>query len=180
MALPQIVIKSKAEAAALLGVDRAGQIRRMISIGSPGDNPPKGWKGVERILRLEFNDVVRNDYKNYDAPQSKDIRKLVKEARRLQEEKYDGILLIHCHAGKSRSTAAAYICNCIWRGPGRERESLQDIYHRRSIASPNSLMVKLADHMLAREGHMIKAFSKQKHAPGVQDPEHMDKARGEQ
>jgi predicted protein tyrosine phosphatase len=176
---PQVVIKSKSEAEALLGVDRASKIKKMISIGSKGDSKIRGSDQVDEVLRLNFDDVVRNDYKNYDPPRSKDVRRIIVFARRLQDENYNGIFLIHCQAGKSRSTAAAYICNCVWKGVGKEKESLQDVYRRRAIASPNSLMIKIADHMLNRDGAMLEEFLKKRHAPGVRNPEYIDRVRGE-
>lgn len=66
-------------------------------------------------------------------------------------------LLIHCAAGISRSTAAAFAILCKAMGPGREREALLEIRRIRNIAYPNRLMVAYADILLERDGAMLAA-----------------------
>lgn len=69
-----------------------------------------------------------------------------------------GVLLIHCHAGVSRSTAAAYMLACAAR-PAGEEQALAD--YLRSVcpqATPNPLMVALADQALGRDGAMSRAI----------------------
>lgn len=67
-------------------------------------------------------------------------------------------LLIHCHAGVSRSTAAAYVLACAVRPAGEEAALAQ---HLRAVcpeATPNALMVALADAALGRGGAMSAAI----------------------
>ena len=66
-------------------------------------------------------------------------------------------LLIHCWAGISRSCAAAYILACD-RNPGHEQEIAVDLRRRAPFATPNRLMVQLADDMLVRGGRMVDAI----------------------
>ena len=66
-------------------------------------------------------------------------------------------LLIHCWAGISRSTAAAFILLCDRLGPGSEQKIAQGLRARAPHAFPNPLLVRLADEALAREGRMIAA-----------------------
>jgi predicted protein tyrosine phosphatase len=66
-------------------------------------------------------------------------------------------LLVHCFAGISRSTAAAYILACVFGGPGRESALAANLRGSSPTATPNSLMIALADEMLGRQGRMIKA-----------------------
>ncbi len=63
--------------------------------------------------------------------------------------------LIHCQAGISRSTAAAFILLSILTGEWKERDCINEIYHRRSIMHPNPLMVSIADKLLDRKGKMV-------------------------
>ena len=66
-------------------------------------------------------------------------------------------MLIHCYAGVSRSTAGAFIAACALN-PGRpEAEIARTIRARSPTASPNPLMVALADRVLARQGRMVAA-----------------------
>ena len=66
-------------------------------------------------------------------------------------------LLIHCYAGVSRSTAAAFITACALNASRPEREIAQEIRTRSPTATPNALMVEIADRVLGREGRMIEA-----------------------
>ena len=67
-------------------------------------------------------------------------------------------LLIHCWAGISRSTAAAYIVLCDLHPPGREREIAALLRHHAPHAQPNRLMIRHADHLLARNGRMVQSI----------------------
>jgi predicted protein tyrosine phosphatase len=68
-------------------------------------------------------------------------------------------MLVHCWAGVSRSMAAAYILLCARIGPGYEIEIARTLRTRAPHASPNTLMVRLADETLGREGMMSKAIA---------------------
>ena len=67
-------------------------------------------------------------------------------------------MLVHCWAGVSRSMAAAYILLCDRAGPGYELEIARALRARASHASPNTLMVRLADEALTRERRMVEAI----------------------
>jgi predicted protein tyrosine phosphatase len=68
-------------------------------------------------------------------------------------------ILIHCWAGISRSSAAAYVlaCDC---NVGYEREIADELRRRGPCVTPNRLMVKLADDLLGRNGRMIAAIER--------------------
>jgi predicted protein tyrosine phosphatase len=66
-------------------------------------------------------------------------------------------LLVHCWAGISRSSAAAFMIACA-RDPGREREIAEMLRERAPFATPNRLMVELADDLLRRSGRMARAI----------------------
>jgi predicted protein tyrosine phosphatase len=66
-------------------------------------------------------------------------------------------MAIHCYAGVSRSTAAAFIAACALT-PDVEEERLARALRRASpTATPNKRLVALADARLDRAGRMIKA-----------------------
>jgi predicted protein tyrosine phosphatase len=65
--------------------------------------------------------------------------------------------LVHCWAGVSRSTAAAYIILCDIRGPGHEHAIARELREFAPHAQPNRLMIRHADQLLGREGRMIAA-----------------------
>ena len=64
-------------------------------------------------------------------------------------------VLVHCHAGVSRSTAAAYAILCQHTSPGMEMENLLHIQSLREWAYPNRLIIELADKVLNRKGGML-------------------------
>ena len=67
-------------------------------------------------------------------------------------------LLVHCFAGISRSTAAAFTAACALY-PQRDEVSIAQALRRASpTATPNALIVSLADQVLGREGRMVQAI----------------------
>ena len=66
-------------------------------------------------------------------------------------------LVIHCYAGVSRSTAAAFIAACLLDETRSEMAIAREIRARSPTATPNPLMVKIADRLLGRNGRMVEA-----------------------
>jgi predicted protein tyrosine phosphatase len=67
-------------------------------------------------------------------------------------------MVIHCWAGISRSTAAAYIAACAL-APARDEEAAADALRAAApSATPNARLVALADAALGRRGRMIRAI----------------------
>ena len=67
-------------------------------------------------------------------------------------------LVVHCYAGISRSTASAFAAACLLN-PNRDEISIaKQIRAASAIASPNRLIVSLADKALGREGRMVRAL----------------------
>jgi predicted protein tyrosine phosphatase len=66
-------------------------------------------------------------------------------------------IVIHCWAGISRSTAAAFAAACALN-PGRDEHEIAKAIRRLSpTALPNARIVHLADGLLDRKGRMITA-----------------------
>ena len=68
-------------------------------------------------------------------------------------------LVIHCFAGVSRSTAAAFIAACALLEPASEAALAQKIRALSPTATPNVRLVSLADGILQRGGRMIDAVA---------------------
>lgn len=66
-------------------------------------------------------------------------------------------MLVHCWAGISRSSAAAYILACERAPEVSEHRIAERLRQASSAATPNPLMVELADDMLGRGGRMVDA-----------------------
>lgn len=67
-------------------------------------------------------------------------------------------LLIHCYAGVSRSTAAAYIGACALTPHGHEAVLAVRLRAASPTATPNLRLVELADTLLGRAGRMAEAI----------------------
>ncbi|CCE08457.1 conserved hypothetical protein [Bradyrhizobium sp. STM 3843] len=66
-------------------------------------------------------------------------------------------LVVHCYAGISRSTASAFAAACMLNPHRDELAIAKAIRAASPIASPNRLIVSLADAALGRQGRMIRA-----------------------
>lgn len=107
-----------------------------------------------RHLHLAFHDIVeaRPDFVMPDRESVEAILDFGRSWNRAHP------MLIHCWAGISRSSAAAYVIACD-RSPGCERDLADELRRRAPFATPNRLMVALADDLLGRNGVMIDAIA---------------------
>ena len=69
-------------------------------------------------------------------------------------------LLIHCYAGVSRSTAAAYAAACALTATRDEPKLAGQLRQLSPTATPNARIVALADDLLGRGGRMIAAIER--------------------
>jgi predicted protein tyrosine phosphatase len=136
-------------------VSAARQPSHVLSLLSPnGELPLWGDLPADRTRLLQFHDIAE-PRPDLTPPSEAMIRDLLAFGR-----SWDGgkPMLIHCWAGISRSTAAAYILACD-RKPGAEEVLAQALRTASPTATPNPLMIRLADSLLRREGHMVKAIA---------------------
>lgn len=66
-------------------------------------------------------------------------------------------IVVHCYAGISRSTAAAFSAFCALRPSVDEAEIAARLRLRSPQATPNARFVALADEILGRGGRMVRA-----------------------
>ena len=79
-------------------------------------------------------------------------------------------LLVHCHAGVSRSTAATAIL-MLGQNPCLEEQVFQEISRLRPRNWPNSRMVEIADELLGCQGRFIAELKRHHARTAVQNPE---------
>ncbi|WP_102957827.1 tyrosine phosphatase family protein [Mangrovicella endophytica] len=107
-----------------------------------------------RHLFLGFNDIAE-PVEGLTPPGEDHLDQLLDFGRRWDRRKP---LAIHCWAGISRSTAAAYIL-AIAINPALDEMELADELRRRApSATPNPRLVALADARLERGGRMVQAI----------------------
>jgi predicted protein tyrosine phosphatase len=129
--------------------------KKAISILSPESSYPVfDSLAAADHLCLSFHDVAGHA-EGLSAPGAHDMQKLLTF---LRAWKQDTPLLVHCWAGISRSTAAGYIATCLFQPDADEHELARSLRAASPSATPNPLLVKLADDALGRDGRMVSAI----------------------
>lgn len=139
---------------------REQAVTHVLSILDPGFPDPTAFGAWQRHARLtlRFHDVIA-DYPGYEAPQREHIEALLAFGDDLHAagETLEH-LLIHCHAGVSRSTAALAIL-LAGEAPDDEAAVFERLARIRPQAWPNSRMVALADELMDRRGRLTAALT---------------------
>ena len=113
-----------------------------------------GGLNPERHLHLVFHDIV-TPVPDLIAPDAAVMQAILDFGRASTGARP---LLVHCWAGISRSSAAAYAIACD-RNPGFEQAIADELRRRSPVVTPNILMVRLADQALRRDGRMVAAIA---------------------
>src|SRR5690606_4529313 len=71
----------------------------------------------------------------------------------------NGDVLIHCHAGKSRSVAMALGVLSLLKPHADEKELIDDLLAIRPVAAPNIIVVAMVDELTGRGGKLLKAVA---------------------
>ena len=106
-------------------------------------------------LRLPINDISE-PVAGLVAPATKHVDKLISFVNTIWPGNVP--LVIHCWAGVSRSTAAAFITLCMKNSQTSEISIAEQLRDASPWAAPNPRLVALADARLSRNGRMIKAI----------------------
>lgn len=126
----------------------------IISLASPGATRANLPPDAE-ILRLTFHDIAGpSDGLSPVSPS--DVHRLLEFGAAWAG---DHPLLIHCWAGVSRSTAAAYVLACARSRVGDEAIIAGRLRAVAPFATPNPRIVALADAALCRQGAMSSAVA---------------------
>lgn len=126
----------------------------MTLLGPETADPLCGSIPAARRLILKFHDITA-PMPGYQPPVRATVESILAFGKTWDAA---APLLIHCWAGISRSTAAAYILACEYAGPGFETVLAAKLRGASPTATPNSLMIALADQILDRSGRMIAAI----------------------
>lgn len=126
-----------------------GAVSHVISFLDPELPEPESLHGLKAEWRVTFrmHDIIAPEA-GQELPTRADVERLLEVGHELHEMEIEH-LLIHCHMGTSRSTAAAAII-LAQHNPGREAEALAHIRRIRQPSWPNSLMLRLADELMGR------------------------------
>jgi predicted protein tyrosine phosphatase len=107
----------------------------------------------ENHLWLQVHDISEPQ-EGFVLPQSEHVEQLIAFVQRWPRET---ALVVHCYAGVSRSSAAAFVAVCALNPAGDEAAIAAAMRRASATASPNIRIVTIADQLLARQGRMIRA-----------------------
>jgi predicted protein tyrosine phosphatase len=132
-------------------------VTHVLSILDPGWPEPVALNvfEVNRRLRLRFHDVIEAQ-PGWVAPERWDVELLLAFGRDLVASNTTH-LLIHCHAGVSRSTAAAILVLAQTCPDRPANEAVQEVVRLRPRAWPNLRILELGDEILGRRGEIVDA-----------------------
>jgi predicted protein tyrosine phosphatase len=123
-------------------IDRGTHVARPLEIAA------------DRHLYVSISDIVEA-IDGHILPSDGHVAELLEFVRRWDRA---APMLIHCYAGVSRSTAAAFITACAL-SPHRDEYEIATAIRRNSpTATPNARLIALADAMLQRDGRMSAAI----------------------
>ncbi|PXW63083.1 protein tyrosine phosphatase [Methylobacterium sp. B4] len=136
-----------------IAAHRAGHLVTLATLGSAVERPAA--IRPEHHLRVGFSDIVA-PLEGHLPPGEAHVRAVLDFVAAWPRERP---LVIHCYAGISRSTAAAYAAVCALRPDRDEADVARELRQRAPSATPNRLFVEIADRLLGREGRMSAAIA---------------------
>ncbi|OCC05722.1 protein tyrosine phosphatase [Labrys sp. WJW] len=149
----QINVCSLSRLDATVAATGARQILTLINAGTKVIRPDAVEE--DRHLFLSMNDIVELAEEGQILPGEDHLSQLLAFVRAWDQATP---LVVHCYAGVSRSTAAAFTAACALNPTLDEHELAQTIRRLSPTATPNRRIVALADVRLGRNGRMLAAI----------------------
>jgi predicted protein tyrosine phosphatase len=110
---------------------------------------------VDNHLWIDIDDISA-PLDGYILPQAHHVEQLIEFVRTWDRSRP---LVAHCHAGISRSSAAAFVAACALAPNRDERMIALAVRQASPTALPNTRIVSLADRLLGRNGRMVAAVA---------------------
>ncbi|MBA1157817.1 tyrosine phosphatase family protein [Microvirga mediterraneensis] len=141
---------------------RDRSVTHVLSILDPNHPDPEAFEAYDRHRRtiLRFHDII-NPIPGMILPTPQDVEAILRFGDDVAEEeggRVEGHLLVHCHMGISRSTAAMLTLMAQANPDESEDRLFERLAEIRPQAWPNSLMVDFADDLLSRHGRLTDAL----------------------
>lgn len=133
----------------------------VLSILDPAAVSPPVFSsyGEHDRLELRFHDVIEENMPDHVVPERRHVEAILRFGRDLVAEPKPAHLLVHCHMGISRSSAALALILAQARPDWVASEILSEVVRIRSRAWPNLRMIELGEALLGRRGEMVAAVS---------------------
>lgn len=151
--MPSLHVCSLSRLAETVAATQASHLVTLINVGTPVERPTA--IGAERHLVVGVSDIVE-PMDGHILPAEAHVRAFLDFVEGWDRARP---LVIHCYAGISRSTAAVYIAACALAPERDETEIARALRRASAFATPNRLLVAIADRMLGREGRMLSAIA---------------------
>jgi predicted protein tyrosine phosphatase len=135
-------------------VDNVGA-RHIVTLMRKLDNVVRPETVLERNHLILSMDDISQPMEGYEMPGEAHVTRLVEFVRGWDRA---APMVVHCYAGISRSSAAAFTAVCAVNPNRDEAEIAQAMRRASAIASPNTRIVALADAALGRNGRMVRAI----------------------
>jgi predicted protein tyrosine phosphatase len=142
--------------------DRA--VTHVLSIIDPDCPDPEAFQAYDSHHRtiLRFHDIIE-PLPGYVMPEPGHVEDILAFGQSLSREagsRDEGHLLVHCHAGISRSTAAMAMLLAQTYPDQDEDRIFARLAEIRPQAWPNSRMIGFADRLLSRKGRLNAALGR--------------------
>lgn len=141
---------------------RERAVTHVLSILDPDHPDPEAFGAYDPHHRtiLRFHDIIA-PISGMVLPQPEHVEAVLRfgdEVAAGRAERAEGHLLVHCHMGISRSTAAMLTLMAQNAPDETEERLFERLVEIRPQAWPNSCMVAFADDLLARNGRLVEAL----------------------
>jgi predicted protein tyrosine phosphatase len=141
---------------------RTGGVTHVLSILDPGWPEPRPFQAYDPHHRttLHFHDAIEPGA-GLVLPDADDVEAILAFGRGIRRDHAAcRHVLVHCHKGVSRSTAAMLILEAQAHPQGDEDRLFARLREIRPQAWPNSRMVAFADELLGRGGNLVLALER--------------------
>ncbi len=132
--------------------ERAARLVSLVNAGTPVERPATIQEADH--LTLSMHDIV-DVLPEMTPPGQVHVENLLEFAQSWDRQKS---MVVHCFAGISRSTAAAYIIASALSPRRDEAELAWQLRLASPSATPNLRLVTFADDLLGRNGRMVEAI----------------------
>jgi len=152
--VPRIHVCSLSKVTETIRATGAQSLVTLLDKGTPVKRP--SGIAAEKHLVVMLSDIIA-EAEGHTLPSESHVENLLAFVRQWDQA---SPLLIHCWAGVSRSTAAAFIAACTLRPLRDEAEIARAVRIKSPTATPNARLVAIADALLGRNGRMVAAIEK--------------------
>lgn len=150
--MPRIIVCPLSHVPTSVSAHQASHLVTLIKDGTHVERPRS--IPADQHLFLAFDDIIE-PIDGMTPPSEEHAEALLSFVGRWDQTQP---IVVHCFAGISRSTAAAFVTLCALRPERDESELARGLRLASPSATPNIRLVGFADRLLGRKGRMVSAI----------------------